>query len=310
MDEAVFLPLLMPLLTVPAVHYAAAWWHPKLATWLLTLSSVILSVGSVVSLTLLALAGAAQVPAVASVGRWSATTVRETDAGLPGLDTVAGVLLVLLVASAGGLVYRRTRAISEAFHQASRCRSGSELLVLPHGEPVAYALPGRPGRIVVSRGMLATLDPYERRVLLAHERAHLANHHYLFVAVVDFAAALNPLLRPLRSTVRYSVERWADESAAEGVGSRHLAAKAVGKAALVSRQPAGRAWHSAVLMAATAGPVPRRVAALLTPPPEGRIPMLRAWITGLIVLAAAATVAGSALDAARDLHTILEMASN
>ena len=82
--------------------------------------------------------------------------------------------------------------------------------------------------------MLDALDPDERRVLLAHERAHARSHHYLFTALTYLAAAANPLLRPVAAAVTYTVERWADETAARDCGDRRLAARAIGKAALAA----------------------------------------------------------------------------
>jgi hypothetical protein len=43
---------------------------------------------------------------------------------------------------------------------------------------------------VRSAGMLDALDPAERRVLLAHERARADNHHYLFTALAQAPAFL------------------------------------------------------------------------------------------------------------------------
>jgi hypothetical protein len=187
-------------------------------------------------------------------------------------------------------------------------------------------VPGWPGRIVVTAGMLDALAPAERRVLLEHERAHAAGHHYLFTALTYFAAAANPLLRPVAAAVTYTVERWADERAAGTCGDRRLAARAIGKAALASaggvaagartRRPAGVAAVGIAGAAALrgtgrlrgadrlrgAGPVPRRVAALLAPPPRIR-PLL------VVAFAAIVLVSGvSALEAARDLHAIVELA--
>jgi hypothetical protein len=51
-----------------------------------------------------------------------------------------------------------------------------------------------------------------------------------------------------------------------------------------------------------AGPVPRRVAALLGPPPQPRLLLLAAAV--LLVAVAGA----SALEAARDLHALLDYA--
>ncbi|GAA4965517.1 hypothetical protein GCM10023238_36480 [Streptomyces heliomycini] len=110
------------------------------------------------------------------------------------------------------------------------------MVVLPDGAPYAYALPGgRRDRVVVTTAMLDCLEPAERRALFAHERAHLAARHHRFLLAVQLAARANPFLRPLRTAVAYTAERWADEGAAQAVGSRRTVARAIGKAALVSR---------------------------------------------------------------------------
>jgi hypothetical protein len=112
--------------------------------------------------------------------------------------------------------------------------------VLADARPDAFAVPGRRyalarryrSQIVVTEGMLAALDPDQRRALLAHERAHLDGGHHRLRAAVELAAAANPLLIPARRTVGYLCERWADESAVAEVGSRKLVADAIATAAL------------------------------------------------------------------------------
>jgi beta-lactamase regulating signal transducer with metallopeptidase domain len=148
--------------------------------------------------------------------------------------------------------------------------------------------------------MLQALDPAEREALLAHERAHLAGRHHLFLAALALACACHPVLRLLRAPLSYALERSADEAAAEAVGDRRLAARAIGHAALAAR-PAVRPYAA---LSVAAGPVPRRVAALLTAPRPMRAPRV------LTVLLAAALVfsAASALQAADDLHGSIEMA--
>jgi hypothetical protein len=184
--------------------------------------------------------------------------------------------------------------------------SDSDLIVLPDRLPDAYALPGglfRGGRdrIVVTAGMIQALPADEREVLLAHERAHLTGHHHRFLLLADLAVALHPLLRPLRDGAAYSLERWADESAAERVADRRLVARAVGRAALAG------AGAGALRMAA--GPVPRRVAALLE---CGAAPRRRrASLLAAAVLAGALGLSlATALDAASDLHQQVEAAQS
>ena len=132
--------------------------------------------------------------------------------------------------------------------------------------------------------------------------------HHLFVAVVDIFAAANPLLRPLRRVVRYTTERWADELAARAVGSRSVVARAVGKAALATEDATSHdTVTSQIMMAAAAGEVPRRVAALLTARPTRRIVSAKT-IFALIALALTIASAGNAVEAAGDLDQVFAVA--
>ena len=174
----------------------------------------------------------------------------------------------------------------------------------------AYALPGMPGRIVVSGRLLDCLDDRRRAALIAHEQAHLASRHHLFAAVTRLAAAANPLLIPVARAVDYTVERWADEHAAAVTSDRKLVARTIGQVALLAGQapePAGLALGivgpgNARVSLAWAGPVPRRVAALLTAPPRRQLLLLT--VCALVVLSAGA----AALLAAGDLHALIELA--
>jgi hypothetical protein len=148
----------------------------------------------------------------------------------------------------------------------------------------------------------------EHDILLTHERAHLTAHHYLFVALAGLGAAANPLLRPLATAVTYTIERWADERAATATGDRTRVARTVGKAALAARHAPARTRPPGPALGilgrrsplAGAGPVPRRVAALLAPPLRRR--------PGLAIATAAVLAAAtcSAAEAAHDLHLLLE----
>jgi Zn-dependent protease with chaperone function len=281
---AVYLPLLLPLLAVPAVRRVAERCHPRAATWVLTGTAVVASAASTVSLGLLAFAGAAQLSAVPAA-----------------VSVLAAVSLGVLVLALGRTGLAHLTALRDAYARADQ-HTGSELVVTHDDDCVAYALPGRPGRIVVSRGMLTVLDVHERRALLAHERTHLACRHHLFLTAAHLATALNPLLRPLRSALAYSVERWADETAACEVADRRVTARAVGKAALAARHAPQPQF---VAMQATAGPVPRRVAALLAAPPSARLSTV-----GVVAAVAAAVLACSSLsslEAAADLHESFEV---
>lgn len=176
-------------------------------------------------------------------------------------------------------------------------RADADVAVLPDDTAYAYALPGTPGRVVVSTGMLAGLAADEREALLAHERAHLAHRHHRHLLATQLAACVNPFLRPLQHAVAYSAERWADEESAQAVGDRRVTARAVARAALVSHWAPAPGFAAFAAPAATPGPVPRRVAALLGP-----VPAARNWPpahsrAGLAAMVAAVGTAASALCA-------------
>jgi Zn-dependent protease with chaperone function len=314
----IYLPLAAPLLAAAAARPIAGRLPPNAATWLLTAAAVALAGLSTAVLGLLALTAILRIPLVGELGHLSEQVIRNHDPASLSAAVAACALLAAAIVAAGRAAWRRARALASAARQG-RCLPGSsQVVVVPDGAADAYAVPGWPGRIVVTAGMLDALNPAERRVLLEHERAHTAGHHYLFTALTYFAAAANPLLRPVAAVVTYTVERWADERAARACGDRRLTARAIGKAALASAagadarpgRPAGLASIGIAeitpLRAAGrlrgAGPVPRRVAALLAPPPR---------IRPLLVMAVAAIVLASgvsALEAARDLHAIVELA--
>ena len=113
-----------------------------------------------------------------------------------------------------------------------------EVVVVPSDRVLAYAVPGRPGHVVVSAGMLDALDDDEYTALLAHERAHLDGGHHRFVLIGNVAAAAFPILRPLARQIEFSTERCADETAAAAVGDRSLVARAIAAAAFASRDRA------------------------------------------------------------------------
>jgi Zn-dependent protease with chaperone function len=153
---------------------------------------------------------------------------------------------------------------------------------------------------VVTTALLAGLRPAERRALFAHERAHLAARHHRFLLIARLAADANPFLRPLRTAVSYTTERWADEEAARTVGDRRTVARAIGRAALISRPAPGPAFAGFALP----GPVPRRVAALLGPAPATRTWPSLFTAVGVAAWTAAAGTAMSAMSSASSALTL------
>jgi beta-lactamase regulating signal transducer with metallopeptidase domain len=311
MHELVYLPLVVPALAAAGAWPLAERLPPRTTTWLLTLSAVVLAVTSCAVLGLLALAAAMRLPVFASLGNLSARTMSRIDPSPVPLGLIAAGLLAAAALSVVRATWRRTAAMVAAHREARTLSADGRLLVIVNDDRAdAYAVPGRPARIVVTSRMLDSLTEAESEVLLAHERAHASAHHYLFMAAARLSAAANPLLRPLAAAVSYSVERWADEQAALVTGSRPLAARAIAKAALATAAGERTGRGTAHVLAATGergeirrpGSVPRRVGALLGPPPRRRL-ILLALAAVVVAVSGLATV-----DAAGDMHAMIEFA--
>ncbi|MFI6249166.1 M56 family metallopeptidase [Streptomyces sp. NPDC051016] len=277
--------LLLPLVS-PAVGRRVA---PALAARVLASAAALTAAATTWSLILLTTALVGDAPPLVREahedGRRLADPVPE----------VIGVAACLTLAVVVWRVQRAVRAERRTRRALRRLCAGhprdTELVVAASETPQAFAIPGRPGRILVTSSMLSALAPAERRVLLAHERAHLTHRHGRLVTAATLAAAANPLLGPVRSAVSFLVERWADEQAATAVGDRVTTARALARAALSARP--GCALNF------TDRAVTRRIAALQTAPP----PSL--WPAAAAVLALGALAALFAADATGDLVGLL-----
>ncbi|MEV0479694.1 M48 family metalloprotease [Streptomyces sp. NPDC050508] len=288
----VYTPLLLSVLLAaisPAIGRRVA---PALAARVLTAAAVVTAAATCWSLFLLAATLVGDAPPVVAEARQDGHRLAEPVPEIIGI--VACVALAVVVVSVQGAVSadRRTRRALRRLCEGHP--ADTELIVAASPEPQAFAIPGRPGRILVTSGMLSALEPAERRVLLAHERAHLTHRHALLVTAATLAAAANPLLRPVRSTIAFLVERWADEQAADAVGDRATTARALARAALSAERP-----RPACALSFTDRAVTRRIAALQTTPPP------RLWPLAAAVLALGTLPALGAADATGDLFRML-----
>ena len=227
-------------------------------------------------------------------------------------STIAGALAALVVfvllASAARYFARSTRLLLRASAESRRLGPiHSGLIVVDDEMPTAFAVAGVPGHIVISTAMLHALDAEERRVLLAHEDAHLRYHHHLYVQLAQLAAAANPLLRPLARVIAANTERWADEAAALEVGSRDLVARGLARAALARHAHATAAGHTRSElseMSAALGAIDvqlaDRIRLLLAPAPR------KASLTSAVVVAVAVACGVTGLTAAFQDHQQIE----
>jgi len=187
----------------------------------------------------------------------------------PGGAAVAGLGLTL-----AGAVLART-ALTAMTHvratgrQARRHAQTARLvgvpepalgaMVLDHPQPHAYCVAGRHPTVVLTTGALQALDPGQLEAVLAHERAHLAGHHHVLLAMARIGRQVlpfMPLLRDADAQVARLVELHADDAAARAHDRGLLAAALVVLATGASPAPA---------LAAAATDVLQRVHRLLGP---------------------------------------------
>jgi hypothetical protein len=199
---------------------------------------------------------------------------------VPAWAGLASAVALVVVTCRAGAVLCRRRCLTD--HAKAGAQPGVQ--VIPEDRPRGFALPGRPGRVVITTGLIDALEgEQERRAVLAHEFAHLHHQHYRFLLAGDLAVAVAPFLGPLRSRMQFALERWADETAVQEIGDRRVVARAIAHAAL-----AGASSTSSILGVSSTG-VPARVEALLVPP-SGRKPFRLACAVALLAFAGAATL--------------------
>lgn len=267
---------------------------PPTAVRLLTLAGLVTALATGFVLAVIGFVAFAQLPAVAALGAWSARVVADRQPVPLGVGAACALACTALMAMAMRRFVSAGRDLTLAEAACRRLGPGTDgLVVLSDEAPDAYVLPGLTGRIVVSTGMLRAMPGPERRVLLAHEAAHLRHRHYLYVQVAELSAAANPLLRPLAQAVGSAVERWADEAAAAAVGDRAVVARAVARASLAT-QSAGSALlvDSGARMALrmSGGAIAlARTRAMLSPAPQPRRTLTLA-VSVLVLAGAAAAI--------------------
>ena len=271
--------------------------RPGFAIWMLSVGGLALTACSVVALGVVAALGLGQLAPLAYIGHWSP---QRFGLGAPFQEwsiwtaVVVVALVAIRVASVSWVQGRRLRA---AWSVSRAAPDG--LVVLTDDEPYAYAVPGWPGRIVISRGLLRRLDSAGRRAVLAHERTHLAEHHDLHHMAVAIATAVNPLLFRSRAALHLACERRADEVAAQTVGHREAVARAI--TAAVGPNLETFAWG------ATGADVAVRVAALLSPAWDDRL-VSRALLIATVGAVAMSTA--SVLWLGHDFRNLVIMARN
>ncbi|MDP9239751.1 MAG: M56 family metallopeptidase [Actinomycetota bacterium] len=303
MRLSVYLALVGSLLLCVLVRRVGRRLPPPMAAVTLAVSALLAAGAWLWNLALLVGPLAGRVSYVAAAGHWSRHVLAAHDPVPAVTSAVATALVALAAASlawaAGGLC----REIVQVARALRGCDGGTDdgVVVVEDDAVRALAVPGRRGRVLITTGMVHSLDAEERRVVLAHERAHLRHGHVLYRLAVRLSAAVFPPVRPLVAECDYQLERWADEEAARAVGNRRVAARALARAALAGRRQAGPGLPTPALGFADRG-VTGRVEALLSPGPAVSVlPLI--GLLGFVAAVACATV-----DASRDLEALFELA--
>lgn len=231
-----------------------------IALWQLATATIVLAV----------LVGFCALIVPAAAGHGLAALVGSCLAALrAGFGAPAGQRVLSLVGAAGaGTVMLRmvacvTRDLWRTRRQRRRHLDALELLgrvdrtlgavIIDHGTPAVYCVPGRRRRIVLTTAALAALDADQLAVVLTHERAHLRGRHDLVLALGQAMASAFPLrvFRVAAAELTVLVEMLADD-AVHGPGRRRSLA-----GGLVVLAAAGTDASRAVLAAAASGVLPR-----------------------------------------------------
>ena len=276
--------LVAPLLLVVA-GIAAGWFLPRVASpvvsvRVLSAATVVAAAGIAAALVLVAAAGASELHEVSSWLGWCDALYPGDHGAAPWAGALAVALLVVATR-------RALRYIRQARVELASFAHVDGVEVVAAAGPVAFAVPGSPGGVVLGDELVHTLSRDERRAVIAHEHAHLDHGHHRYVHAAETCAAAFPFLVPLAHQVRFNTERWADESAAAEVGSRALVARAIARVALLGAPAMTPGVLGFGSLGATA-----RVEALLHPPAHPRLTLPAAASTITILT----TLAGSSVQ--------------
>ena len=203
----------------------AAW---QSLTFSVILAAVLAGAGLTVGLAHISLDLAAVIDTCASNLRHHYETPAGGTAATAGAAFSAAVLIRLAWCVARrfvseGLHRRRTWSMLRLVGDGSVIPGA---IVVEHDAPYAFCLAGRGSRVVVTRGLVSSLEARELAAVLAHEQGHLKSRHHAAVliatALADAFAWGLPLFRTARDQIASLVEMCADDTARREVGDAPL----------------------------------------------------------------------------------------
>jgi len=175
--------------------------------------------------------------------------------------TVVGILLCLVGFNWARIAVRETGLHKRVATLSRLSRGRGKLRILDDVTPLALAVGVRDSYVLLSRGLLAQLTLRQRRVVLAHEVAHLRRGDTLRNVIFEVMLAIHPFWQAgkLRHHWRQALEESADDCAVEQFG-REAVAETLIQVARVSRTN-----RSGMFSMSGAGTI-HRIERLLAPP--------------------------------------------
>jgi Zn-dependent protease with chaperone function len=253
----------------------------------------------------LSIVGALLVHGLAPWGHSLPEAARHVVTGVPATGqvrgdhwvtlTLAGVLVVELL---GVLALswerttrtrRRHRELLEVVVRPAATVPDARLLDTP--APVAFCIPGARPLLVLSAGMVAELDDDQLAAVVAHERAHLREHHHLYLLpFLAWEAALPvlPAAGRAHAAVRTLVEMRADDVALGALPGRDPR-RTLARAIVAAGAHGGGDGVPSGALAAGGSAVTARVRRLLEPPAPLPVAARAAVLTAAALLLAVPT---------------------
>jgi hypothetical protein len=292
--------VIVPLVVLAVGHLLVDRFRPDLAVRVFAWTTVVVGGAAAVNLASFAVQALAEIPTVAVFGGWSYRTVAAGAAQEPWAPWLCLAWCVAAGVVVTVAVRQRRRALVTTNRLASALPGSDQVVVVSSAVVDAFALPGRPGRIVVTTAMRDLLDADQLAAVIAHERGHLDQRHHDLVWLARLGAAFHPVLIPMIRRVEYLAERTADEAAATALGDRQRVADALGVVALHDRGAKGSV--GALHIGSRLNQTPRRFTALLEASVRRRFPAV------VPVLVAVSTVVWTC-ECLYDLQELLRFAA-
>ena len=159
-----------------------------------------------------------------------------------GLILAGAVIARTVLTTAGHLRAAGRQALrhAETARLAGRLEPALGAVVVQHPQPAAYCVAGRCPTVIVTTGAMAALDSGQLDAVLAHERAHLADHHHALTAAARIGRQVLPFLPLLRSAEAEVARTTRAVASAPGSAARMAASSACSSASRATCASASR----------------------------------------------------------------------